>query len=179
MGAVCVGAAISIYALETIDTRAVPIAQLTIIEFVLFSLFMVGQLAMMWEKKSLTDSKYLFKIPNHRLAQCLSGSVGLYWFRSKCGWRLYLVSDSRLTPTATTGAHDAQHHPHKQHNHMQQHIPAIQPRRASQPRPRGKHIAQPRHPLFTVNQSAPRLARRLALIRLVGTVEVLLSTFAA
>ena len=93
----------------------------------------------------------------------------LYWFRSKCGWRLYLVSDSRLTPTATTGAHDAQHHPHKQHNHMQQHIPAIQPRRASQPRPRGKHIAQPRHPLFTVNQSAPRLARRLALIRLVGT----------
>jgi|SRR5690554_489276 len=48
MGAVCVGAAISIYALETIDTRAVPIAQLTIIEFVLFSLFMVGQLAMMW-----------------------------------------------------------------------------------------------------------------------------------
>ena len=95
--------------------------------------------------------------------------MGLYWFRSKCGWRLYLVSDSRLTPTATTGAHDAQHHPHKQHNHMQQHIPAIQPRRASQPRPRGKHIAQPRHPLFTVNQSAPRLARRLALIRLFRT----------
>ena len=120
-----------------------------------------GQLAMMWEKKSLTDSKYLFKIPNHRLAQCLSGSVGLYWFRSKCGWRLYLVSDSRLTPTATTGAHDAQHHPHKQHNHMQQHIPAIQPRRASQPRPRGKHIAQPHHPLFTVNQSAPSLATLL------------------
>lgn len=91
---VLLGAAISIYALETIDTRAIPLAQLEIVDFALFSLFMVGGLVMMWGMLFSSDSKPPTK--TNRLieaAPALLGSViaGAYVILATGTFQYFLV----------------------------------------------------------------------------------------